>query len=136
MVFSGDHVMQGSTVVIAPPDGDMDRYLHSLRRLLALDPALASIAPGHGSLLTDPVGTLEAIVEHRLGREAAVAGALARAGQATVDELLPTVYADVDPVLYPVARFSLWAHLRKLGHEHRAVGDDPDDITAMWTSVE
>jgi glyoxylase-like metal-dependent hydrolase (beta-lactamase superfamily II) len=135
LLFSGDHVMQGSTVVIAPPDGDMDNYLHSLRRLRALDPPLASIAPGHGSLLTDPAATLDGIVEHRLGREAAVADALTRAGRATVDELLPTVYADVDPELHPVARFSLWAHLRKLGAEHRAVGDDPDHISAYWTAA-
>jgi glyoxylase-like metal-dependent hydrolase (beta-lactamase superfamily II) len=135
LLFSGDHVMQGSTVVIAPLDGDMDHYLHSLRRLRDLDPPLASIAPGHGSLLTDPVATLDGIIEHRLGREAAVLDALNRARRATVDELLPAVYADVDPVLHPVARFSLWAHLRKLGGEQRAVGDDPDDIAAAWSAA-
>jgi glyoxylase-like metal-dependent hydrolase (beta-lactamase superfamily II) len=134
MLFSGDHVMQGSTVVIAPPDGDMARYLASLHRLLAMDPPLDSIAPGHGSLLTDPAATVRGIVEHRLRREAVVAGALARAGRATVDELLPTVYADVDEALFPVARNSLWAHLRKLGQEGRVSGDDPADITAPWAS--
>ena len=133
-LFSGDHVMQGSTVVIAPPDGDMDQYLHSLRRLRALDPPLAFIAPGHGTLLTDPAAELDAIVEHRLGREAAVSSALLGAGRATVDDLLPTVYAEVVPELLPVARFSLWAHLRKLGAEGRAVGDDPDDIAAPWSA--
>ena len=30
MLFSGDHVMQGSTVVINPPDGDMRAYFRSL----------------------------------------------------------------------------------------------------------
>jgi glyoxylase-like metal-dependent hydrolase (beta-lactamase superfamily II) len=135
MLFSGDHVMQGSTVVIAPPDGDMDHYLRSLRRLRALDPPLESIAPGHGSLLSDPAATIDAVIEHRLAREASVAAALARAGRSTVDELLPTVYADVDAERYPVARLSLWAHLRKLGDEHRAVGEDPNDITAPWTAL-
>ena len=135
VLFSGDHVMQGSTVVIAPPDGDMEHYLRSLRRLRHLDPPLERIAPGHGSLLDDPAAVLEGIIEHRLGREAAVADALARAGRATVDELLPTVYADVDDELLPVARFSLWAHLRKLANEHRARGDDPDDINAAWAAT-
>ena len=32
LLFTGDHVMQGSTVVINPPDGDMQAYLHSLAR--------------------------------------------------------------------------------------------------------
>ncbi len=135
MLFSGDHVMQGSTVVIAPPDGDMTLYLQSLRDLLVLDPPLATIAPGHGSLIADPATAVEGIIEHRRGREKAVCEALARAGQATVDELLPVVYVDVRDELLPVARQSLWAHLRRLGAEGRARGDDPGDIGARWTSL-
>ncbi len=61
MVFSGDHVMQGSTVVIAPPDGDMAAYLGSLRRLRDIEPALRAIAPGHGSVIADPGTALDAI---------------------------------------------------------------------------
>lgn len=135
MLFSGDHVMQGSTVVIAPPDGDMTLYLHSLGRLLALDPPLATIAPGHGSLIGDPAAALRGIVEHRLARQRAVALALAHAGRATVDELLPTVYADVRDELLPVARKSLWAHLRKLEIDGEARADDRADIDASWTST-
>ncbi len=135
MLFSGDHVMQGSTVVIAPPDGDMAQYLASLRRLSAMVPPLACIAPGHGSLVFEPAAALAGVIEHRLQRESAVALALARAGSATVDELVPVVYADVGDELLPVARFSLWAHLRKLGDDGRARGDDRDDITASWSSL-
>jgi glyoxylase-like metal-dependent hydrolase (beta-lactamase superfamily II) len=133
MLFSGDHVMEGSTVVIAPPDGDMACYLDSLRRLRALDPPLATIAPGHGSLLTDPATTVDAIVTHRLWREQEVAVALTHAGGASVGELIPSVYADVDEALHPVARYSLWAHLRKMAHEGRATAPDPDDIDTTWT---
>ena len=134
MLFSGDHVMQGSTVVIAPPDGDMAQYLASVRRLLAMDPPLVTIAPGHGSLIVDPAAALEGIIEHRLAREKAVADALADAGRATVDELLPTVYADVDEALHPVARYSLWAHLRKLDADGGAHSEDPADIEAHWAA--
>ena len=49
LLFSGDHIMQGSTVVIAPPDGDMAAYLASLERLRTL--RLRAIAPGHGHLI-------------------------------------------------------------------------------------
>ena len=135
MLFSGDHVMQGSTVVIAPPDGDMTQYLASLRRLLDLDPPLATIAPGHGSLLTDPGAALQAIIDHRLAREAEVARALATRHEATVDDLLPVVYGEVRDELLPVARKSLWAHLRRLGAEGAARGVDPGDIEARWTST-
>jgi glyoxylase-like metal-dependent hydrolase (beta-lactamase superfamily II) len=136
MLFSGDHVMHGSTVVIAPPDGDMAVYLDNLQRLLDLGPALATIAPGHGSLITDPGATITAVLEHRRNRERAVAHALRRTRRATVDELLPTVYADVRDELLPVARKSLWAHLRKLGAEGMARGDDPADIESAWSSLD
>ena len=135
MLFSGDHVMEGSTVVIAPPDGDMAQYLASLRRLLALVPPVVTIAPGHGSLITDPAATIEAVIDHRLARERAVLNALTRAGRATVDELLPTVYADVDEARHPVARKSLWAHLRKLAADGAVRGEDPADIEAPWAST-
>ena len=135
MLFSGDHVMQGSTVVIAPPDGDMALYLQSLERLLVLDPPVATIAPGHGSLIGEPAAALRGIIEHRLGREKAVAAALAHAGRATVDELLPTVYADVRDELLPVARKSMWAHLRKLESDGVARADDRADIDASWAST-
>src|SRR5699024_5431768 len=51
LLFTGDHIMQGVTVVIAPPDGDMGDYLASLRRLANLRPRLAAIAPAHGHLI-------------------------------------------------------------------------------------
>ena len=135
LLFSGDHVMEGSTVVIAPPDGDMARYLDSLRRLLGLEPPLRAIAPGHGSLIVDPAAAVRAVVDHRLAREASVGTALRAVGRATVDELLPTVYADVADELLPVARMSLWAHLRKLADEGRARGEDPSDIAAPWDAA-
>ena len=128
IVFSGDHVMGGTTVVIPPPDGDMAAYLASVRRLEDLQPPLELIAPGHGPLLGEPRRVLGAIVEHRLQREALVAAALEDAGTATVDELVERVYADVDPALAPIARASLWAHLRKLADDGRAVSlSAPDD---------
>jgi glyoxylase-like metal-dependent hydrolase (beta-lactamase superfamily II) len=135
MLFSGDHVMGGSTVVIAPPDGDMVVYLDSLRRLLELDPALATIAPGHGALLTDPAATVTGVMAHRLEREAMVVRALAGAGPVTVEGLLPLVYGDVGPDLRPVAAKSLWAHLRKLAGEGRARSTDVDDNASTWVAT-
>lgn len=121
VLLSGDHVMDGVTVVIAPPDGDMSAYMANMRRLLGLDPPLTSIAPGHGRLLDRPNDVVAAVLAHRLAREERVAAALVETGQATVDELVARVYADVDPGLHPIARASLWAHLRKLADDGRAV---------------
>lgn len=123
LLFSGDHVMQGSTVVIRPPDGDMAVYLASLARVAALD--LAAIAPGHGTLITDPAAKLDEYVTHRLAREAQVLDAVV-AGDATVDAVVARLYADVDEKLHPVARHTVHAHLRKLRDEGRVVGDGID----------
>jgi glyoxylase-like metal-dependent hydrolase (beta-lactamase superfamily II) len=120
ILLAGDHVMDGVTVVVAPPDGDMAAYIESLRRLLALDPPIRAIAPGHGRVLADPQAVLAAIVAHRLRREELVVDALVAAGEGSLDDLVDRVYADVDPALRPIARYSLWAHLRKLADEGRA----------------
>jgi glyoxylase-like metal-dependent hydrolase (beta-lactamase superfamily II)/8-oxo-dGTP pyrophosphatase MutT (NUDIX family) len=115
MLFTGDHVMQGSTVVINPPDGDMRAYLHSLEKLLAED--LAILAPGHGYLIGAPHKELRRLMAHRRAREEKVLGALARLGPASLDELLPLVYDDVPARVHRVAARSLTAHLDKLAAE-------------------
>lgn len=112
LLFTGDHVMQGSTVVINPPDGDMSAYLRSLQALI--DEPLQWLAPGHGFLVAQPHQVLRDLIAHRLRREARVVGALAQHAPCAIDVLLPTVYADVPPALYPMARRSLLAHLLKL----------------------
>jgi len=118
MLFTGDHVMQGSTVVINPPDGDMRAYLDSLEKLLGMDVAI--FAPGHGYLIGAPHKEVKRLVAHRLAREAKVAAALGSRGAATPDELVSIVYDDVSPNLHPVALRSLRAHLDKLVADGRA----------------
>ncbi|HEX2542326.1 MAG TPA: MBL fold metallo-hydrolase [Caldimonas sp.] len=118
LLFTGDHVMQASTVVINPPDGDMAAYIASLRSLLALD--LDWLAPGHGFLMARPRAAMEAIIAHRLKREGKVVSALQDRGPAALVDLLPVVYADVPPRLHPVALRSLSAHLLKLRDDGRA----------------
>ena len=118
LLFTGDHVMQGSTVVISPPDGDMQAYFASLEKLFSLD--IAAFAPGHGRLITTPHDEVRRLIAHRLKREEKVLGALRRKMPATLDELVPLAYDDVPEKLYPPARRSLHAHLIKLAREGRA----------------
>jgi glyoxylase-like metal-dependent hydrolase (beta-lactamase superfamily II)/8-oxo-dGTP pyrophosphatase MutT (NUDIX family) len=112
MLFTGDHVMQGSTVVINPPDGDMRAYLQSLERLLAED--IAIIAPGHGYLIGAPHRELKRLIAHRHNRERKVVAALERLEHPSLDEMLPLVYDDVPERIHRVAARSLSAHLEKL----------------------
>jgi glyoxylase-like metal-dependent hydrolase (beta-lactamase superfamily II)/8-oxo-dGTP pyrophosphatase MutT (NUDIX family) len=124
MLFTGDHVMQGSTVVINPPDGDMRAYLASLEKLLGEE--IAIIAPGHGYLIGSPHKELRRLVAHRHAREAKVVGALQRLGRASVEQLVPIVYDDVPARVHRAAARSLTAHLDKLAAEGRvrAAGGD------------
>ncbi len=117
-LFTGDHVMQGSTVVINPPDGNMVAYLDALQALL--DEPLLWFAPGHGFLVEQPHQVLRDLIAHRMKRHAKVVAALQRAGSATLDQLLPVVYDDVAPQLHGMARRSLLAHVLKLQHDGQA----------------
>jgi glyoxylase-like metal-dependent hydrolase (beta-lactamase superfamily II) len=118
-LFTGDHVMQGSTVVISPPDGDMKVYLASLDKVLALE--LAALAPGHGRVIDKPHDEVRKLIAHRMKRERKVVDAFEKKTPATLDELLPFAYDDVPQGIHPVARRSLHAHLLKLQGDERVV---------------
>lgn len=118
-VFTGDHIINGSTVVIDPPDGNMADYLTSLDRLRRLD--CAALAPGHGDLMHRPADAIDRLLRHRLRREAKVADAVTANPGATLRQLLPVVYAEVDASLHALAERSLLAHLEKLESESRVV---------------
>lgn len=117
-VFTGDHVIDGSTVVIDPPDGNMSHYLASLAKVKDLQAAV--IAPGHGELIRDPERAIDWIIDHRLQREAKVVVALADNPGLTAMQLVPHVYKDVSQKLYGWAERSLLAHLEKLVEDRRA----------------
>jgi glyoxylase-like metal-dependent hydrolase (beta-lactamase superfamily II) len=131
MLFAGDHIMNGSTVVIVPPSGDMKAYIESLQRLLAYP--LRMIAPGHGELMEDSRAVVEWLVNHRLERESKVIMGLQTLGRVSLDELVGVVYDDVHTSLHKMAKLSLSAHLIKLRHENRARNHSADD---SWEIIE
>jgi glyoxylase-like metal-dependent hydrolase (beta-lactamase superfamily II) len=128
MLFTGDHIMQGSTVVIRPPDGNMADYLESLQKIRKL--RLRSIAPGHGHLIEDPKDVIDHYLEHRLERERQILGVVADEGTTKVDAIVKHVYADVPTELHPVARYSVHAHLLKLAAEGKVTGKT---LTGKWS---
>jgi glyoxylase-like metal-dependent hydrolase (beta-lactamase superfamily II) len=117
-LVTGDQVIDGSTVVINPPDGDMRDYIESLRRLRALN--FDALLPGHGDRIDDPVRAIDWIIEHRLEREAKVLAAVMRHPGLSPHELVPHVYQDVAAHLFRLAERSLLAHLLKLERDRVA----------------
>lgn len=112
ILFAGDHIMDGSTVVILPPSGDMKDYLDSLEVLSEFP--LQAIAPGHGNRMDQPLKIIQALRRHRLMREQKVISGMKKVGEGNIMDLLPVVYDDVAQDVLFYARFSLWAHLLKL----------------------
>jgi len=110
-LFSGDHIMGWSTTVVTPPDGDMTAYLASLDKVAAR--GFATLWPTHGPPVTDVAPFIAAYRAHRLDREAQIIARL-EAGQSRIKDMVPVMYAEVDPRLYPAAAHSVFAHMIRL----------------------
>jgi glyoxylase-like metal-dependent hydrolase (beta-lactamase superfamily II) len=130
LLFSGDHIMQGSTVVIKPPDGDMATYLDSLQKVRKL--RLKAIAPGHGYVIENPNDVIDYYISHRLEREKQVLDVVAESGTTKIDAIVKQVYTDVPDELHPVARYSVHAHLLKLASDGKVTGKT---LTGKWSIV-
>jgi glyoxylase-like metal-dependent hydrolase (beta-lactamase superfamily II) len=119
-MVTGDHVIDGSTVVINPPDGNMTDYLASLVKVRDRRPA--ALLPGHGDRIDDPTRVIDWIIDHRLEREAQVLDAVREHPGSTTRALVSVVYREVPGHLHRLAERSLLAHLEKLEAERRVVG--------------
>ena len=131
LLFSGDHILNGSTTVIDPPDGHMGDYLDSLDKLAALcdEHTIDFILPAHGYVLGDlrfgpdnlsapAEGGAKAAIQHlkahRLAREAKVARAMQAQPGGTMDDWVKLAYDDVPERLWPVAKRSMLAHVERI----------------------
>jgi glyoxylase-like metal-dependent hydrolase (beta-lactamase superfamily II) len=117
LLITGDHVLEGVSPVILPPDGDMSAYLESIEKLFSY--GFDRIAPGHGDVMENGKQVLDALRAHRLAREDKVLRSLRRLTSATLDTLTPMVYDDVPVERHQWARLTLEAHLIKLVREER-----------------
>jgi len=116
LLFTGDHVLSGTTSVIWPPDGDMAQYLKSLELVAGL--AVDRLLPGHGEPMDHPAATLAALIRHRQEREAEILAAL-EPGPARPSELVLRLYAGYPAEVLPYAAQTVLAHCLKLVAEGR-----------------
>ena len=131
LLFSGDHILNGSTTVIDPPDGNMGAYLDALDRLASLcdTHVINFILPAHGYVLGDlrqsvdnpsapAEGGAKAAINHlkahRLAREAKVGRAMTALPHGTPDDWVKLAYDDVPERLWPVAKRSMLAHVERI----------------------
>ena len=116
LLFSGDHILNGSTTVVDPPDGDMNDYLASLDLLSAAcqEHQIEFILPAHGYVLDQASQAIARLRAHRLQREAKILRVMQANPQGTMDDWVAQAYDDVDPRIWPVAKRSLLAHVQRL----------------------
>ena len=110
-LFCGDAVMGWSTTIVSPPDGNMVDYMQTLDRLLVRDDSI--YYPTHGAPVTSPQSYVQALYDHRLEREQQVIDCV-NAGVHTIDAMLPVIYNELDPAMYPAAARSLLATIECL----------------------
>jgi len=116
LLFSGDHILNGSTTVVDPPDGDMNDYLTSLDLLSAAcdEHQIEFILPAHGYVLDSASAAIAKLRAHRLQREAKILKVMQTHPQGSMDDWVALAYDDVDPRIWPVAKRSLLAHVQRL----------------------
>jgi glyoxylase-like metal-dependent hydrolase (beta-lactamase superfamily II) len=119
-LFTGDHIMEGSTVIIE----DASVYLESLYRVRAL--GVARLEPGHGSPIDDAGAAIEEYIDHRLMRERQIVDAI-RSGADSVDALVDVVYAGIPDTLRAAATHQVRVQLIKLSRDGAVWFDDSTD---------
>lgn len=129
VLFSGDHVMEWSSSLVSPPDGDVAAFMKTTRRLCAMGPL--TYLPAHGPALTDPIGRLEWLLEHRTKRETAILDALGDR-PSDLQQITKAVYDDVAPQMLPAAARNTFAHLIDLCDRGLAIASPELATTAKF----
>jgi glyoxylase-like metal-dependent hydrolase (beta-lactamase superfamily II) len=116
LLFSGDHVLNGSTTIVDPPDGDMTAYLDSLDLLTAAcaEHGIEYILPAHGYVLGFAPQTIAHLKAHRLKREAKVLAAMRSKPAGNMEDWVALAYDDVPQRMWPIAQRSLLAHVQRI----------------------
>ncbi|TWO72142.1 MBL fold metallo-hydrolase [Caenimonas sedimenti] len=116
LLLSGDHILNGSTTVVDPPDGDMTAYLDSLDALAAacVEHGIEFILPAHGHVLGFAPQAIAMLKAHRLQRESRIVAAMRERPGGSLEDWVELAYADVPPRMWPVAKRSLLAHVQRI----------------------
>jgi glyoxylase-like metal-dependent hydrolase (beta-lactamase superfamily II) len=115
LMFSGDHIIEGSTsgtVYVGPPDGNVETYLNSVKKISNLK--IDTILPGHGSNIIEPHRKIREIIEHHQTRERQIIGIL-MTGKKNADQIAKRIYGNL--VSSSLAKGAVLGRLEKLVNE-------------------
>jgi glyoxylase-like metal-dependent hydrolase (beta-lactamase superfamily II) len=128
-VFTGDHVMGWNTTVIAPPEGNMAKFLASMQRLLKRHDKV--FLPAHGGRILTPQRVVKAYVMHRQWRENTILACLEEGGR-TIPQIVAKIHGGLDPELKDAASLSVLAHLEHLGERNLVMAEGPGGLDAVY----
>ncbi len=117
VLFSGDLIMGWSTTLISPPDGDVNEFCKSLKKLLLRQENI--YLPGHGKPVFKAKDMVTAQLKHREYRKQQILKELTK-GPASPLELAKRIYTRINPTLIPAATRNVFAHLIDL-LEHQKI---------------
>ncbi|MGF1579254.1 MAG: MBL fold metallo-hydrolase [Gemmataceae bacterium] len=114
LMFAADMVSPQTSMIIAPPDGDIQIYLESLHKLHSY--AMTLLLPSHGMPTSQPHHLLQQAVKHREKREKLLVEAL-RGRPQSIREMVPDLYKGIPEHLLRLAELQTQAGLIKLRNE-------------------
>jgi glyoxylase-like metal-dependent hydrolase (beta-lactamase superfamily II) len=132
VLFSGDHVMGWSTTVIVPPDGNMNDYINSLKKLLKRSEN--NFYPTHGPIIERPKELVTKYIEHRMEREKQIMEAI-KLGNKKIPDMVRIIYKDVDTSLHPAAAMSTLAHLKRM-KENNEIAVSGNNLNGTYELVD
>jgi hydroxyacylglutathione hydrolase len=128
-LFSGDHVMDWSSTLISPPDGDLGAFMRSCDAIL--EQGAARLYPGHGLSIDTVEERLNWLIHHRRARETAIRDTLSSQPQ-SLFEITEQVYRDIDDQLLPAASRNVFAHLIDLVERNLAQASPNLGVDALF----
>ena len=129
-LFTGDHIMEWSTSVISPPEGDVSQFINSCEKIYNLH--CKKFYPGHGIPVENPGERIVELIEHRKKREIEILNFL-KNRDATISQITKKIYLNIDQNLLSVASRNVKAHLVDLIIKKQVTVDDISSDTAMYS---
>ena len=129
-LFTGDHIMEWSTSVISPPEGDVSQFINSCEKIYNLH--CKKFYPGHGIPVENPGERIVELIEHRKKREIEILNFLENR-EATISQITRNIYLNIDQNLLNVASRNVKAHLVDLIIKKQVTVDDISSDTAIYS---
>jgi glyoxylase-like metal-dependent hydrolase (beta-lactamase superfamily II) len=134
LLFTGDLVTGTGSTLVAPPEGNMENYMASLKRLKSL--GAKKLLPGHGPMVEAPEERINKLIEHRELREVCILKCLAEENLGLTG-LVKAMYSGlIHPNLEMAAAGTAWAHLEKLISEGSVVKSPPKETNPFNMTFE